>query len=144
MLLEDKKSEKVEASFMKIGRWWDRKKLNAFIRWRKQTIKSKESDLRKRKALTDLTNIEQGFQKKKVVETVKKIKTQSFLRKVIASHFVQRQKMNTYLSLRKIADLPDWRVLLKQRIRRQNLLASITSISNAELKQKNFVFSSFR
>ena len=129
---------------MKIGRWWDRKKLAALLRWRKQTIQSKESDIKKRKALADLTNIEENVQKKKVVETVKKIKTQSFLRKIISSHFVQRQKMNTYLCLGKIVDLPDWKRQLKQKLKRQNLLNSITRISNVELQQKNLVFSSFR
>ena len=83
--------------------------------WRKQCVYLRESDKLKRRALMDLTNVEQNVQNKKILQTVKKIKTQSFLRKIIACHFVQRKRINTYLSLQKIINLPDWRIKIKQR-----------------------------
>ena len=37
LLFEGNKSQKVEASFMKIGKWWENKKFKAFLTWKKKS-----------------------------------------------------------------------------------------------------------
>lgn len=129
LLLDGDISQRVERSFMKIGKWWDRKKQGALAKWRKTAIRMKRSDELKAKALMGISEMEKTVRVRKIVSVIKNLKTQAFLRKVIIGHFVSRNKLRAHEGLSRIRNLPDWRRKARELRKRQSLLRAVTLVS---------------
>lgn len=144
MLFEDDRTRKIELSFERIQRWWDKQKLNRFKTWKNKVKSLHIEDRLKEKSLIHIFHINKQVQTKAILQVITKIKKQSFLRNVLLKYFIQRQKLNIYQYFTYSRNLPNRLKIAKNNKKISSIIQLFSKLDGQVRKDKIKIFDVLR